>query len=269
MSRDNLKSRPAMGTMEWGRERGGALSRGEKLRLVGNLGYLQVREAIDGLRQGVGLLHPSTIELDHLMPPETSLVQDALRLAEETQEEALLFHSWRTYLFGVLFAAHEQVRVDRSLLFAAAILHDTGLTSGHTPQVEEQCFALSGGVRVDSYLREKGHPGEVARRVGDAIAIHLNAWVLVRRYGAEAHLVSRGAVCDLFGAGRRRLPHESLAQILRRIPRAGVTEGLRFETAVHSAGSRPDVMTRLSGGKAPADKFRDVLAPESESPNGG
>src|SRR3569833_1029212 len=253
MSRDNLKSRPAMGTMEWGRERGGALSRGEKLRLVGNLGYLLVREASDGLRQGGGLLHPSTSERDHLIPPETSLALDALRLAEETQEEALLFHSWRTYLFGVLFAAHEQVRVDRSLLFAAAILHDTGLPSGHTPQVEEQCFALSGGVRVDSYLREKGHPGEVARRVGDAIAIHLTAWVLVRR----------------FGAGRRRLPHESLAQILRRIPRAGVTEGLRFETAVHSAGSRPDVMTRLSGGKAPADKFRDVLAPESESPNGG
>jgi hypothetical protein len=85
-------------------------------------------------------------------------------------------------------------------------------------------LALSGGDRVDAYLREKGHSGEVAHQVGDAIAIHLNTWVPIRRYGAEAHPVSRGAMCDLFGADRRRLPHDSLVQILRRNPRAGMIE---------------------------------------------
>lgn len=268
MRQNNPGSRPAMGTMAWGRGRAGALGLGEKLRLIGNLGYLQVREAVDGIRHEVGLLRTSTIELNDLLPPDTSLVRDALGFAEETQQQALLFHSWRTYLFGVLLAAHEEIPVDRSLLFAAAILHDTGLTSGHTPQVTERCFALSGGDRVDAYLREKGHPHEVAYQVGDAIAIHLNAWVSVKRYGAEAHLVSRGAVCDLFGAGRRRLPHDSLVQILRLYPRAGMIEGLRFETAVHPAGSRPAVMTRLAGSKAPADKFREVLDREGEATNG-
>jgi ABC-type taurine transport system ATPase subunit len=93
--------------------------------LIGNLGYFQVREAIDGVRLGVGVLRPAVIELNDLLPPETALAQDALNFAEEMQKQVLLFHTWRTYLFGVLLAAHEEIPVDRSLLFAAAILHDT------------------------------------------------------------------------------------------------------------------------------------------------
>lgn len=254
-----------MGTMAWGRGRTGSLGLVEKIRVVGNLGYLQAREASDALRRAAaGGLQPATIELADLMPPETSLVEDALALAEETQEQALLFHSWRTYLFGVLLAAHELIPIDRPRFFAAALLHDTGLTRGHVPRVSDRCFALSGGERVDAYLREKGHPTDVAHEVGDAIALHLNGWVSRRRHGAEAHLVSRGAVCDLFGAGRRRLPHDSVVQILQRFPRDGMIEGLQFETAVHPAGTRPAVMTRLAGGKAPTDHFRHVLNSEGE-----
>ena len=56
------------------------------------------------------------------MPPQTALVEDALQLATETHRDALLFHSWRTYLFGSLIAAHERLDHDPALFFAAAIL---------------------------------------------------------------------------------------------------------------------------------------------------
>ena len=255
MSQSRPESRASMGTLVWGQGSAGELGYGEKFRLIGSLAYVQVREAVDAIRHGAGFLRPSEIALDDLLPPETALVEDAVSLAEETHEQALLFHSWRTYLFGALLAAHEKIEYDRPLLFAAAILHDIGLTEGHEPSLCKRCFALSGGERVRDYLRQNGHPAEVGQKVGDAIALHLNAWVSKRRHGAEAHLVSRGAFCDLFGTGRRRLAQTSLTQILQRFPRAGVIEALQFETADHRKGTRAAFMTGLAGGKAPADPF--------------
>ncbi|WP_367718095.1 HD domain-containing protein [Nitratireductor sp. GISD-1A_MAKvit] len=243
-----------MGTLEWGQGTAGELKRSEKIRLVGNLAFVQVRAAIDALRHRLGLLSPAPLELDALLPGKTALVEDALQLASETHDDALLFHSWRTYLFGVLIASHERLTYDPSLFFAAAILHDIGLTDGHEPHLCSRCFALSGGERVRDHLHARGH-GPVAQKVGDAIALHLNGWVSARAHGAEAHLVSRGAVCDLFGAGRRRIAPANLAEVLQRFPRDGVIEALQFETADHKKGTRPAVMTGLSGGKAPAEPF--------------
>lgn len=245
-----------MGTLAWGEGNSGALGTIEKAHLVGNLAFVQVREVIDGARQRLGLLRPKPIPLDEFLPPETSLAQDALLFAEQSHDQALLFHSWRTYLFGAMLAAHEKIEYDRSLFFASAILHDVGLTSDHTPHLCERCFALSGGERAKNYLQSKGHSAAVSNKVGDAIALHLNAWVSKRQHGAEAHLVSRGAVCDLFGAGRRRIARHNLTGILARYPRDGVIEALQFETADHCKGTRPAIMTGLSGGKAPPDPFR-------------
>ena len=249
-----------MGSLAWGAGKPGELSRAEKHRLIGNLAYVQVREAFDATRQRIGLLRPNVIALDDLAPPQDGLATDALGLAEETHSQALLFHSWRTYYFGALIAAHEGVEYDRSLFFASAILHDVGLTKGHSPHLCERCFALSGGERVHDFLRAKGHPPETAKEVGDAIAIHLNAWVSKRQYGAEAHLVSRGAVCDLFGGGRRRVAKETVVQVLQRYPRGGAVEALQFETAEHLPGTRAAIMTGLTGGKAPPDPFVGVQA---------
>lgn len=67
-------------------------------------------------------------------------------------------------------------------------------------------------------------------------------------------------MCDLFGASRRRLPQDNLVEGVRRHPREGTIEGLQFETVVHPAGTRPAVMTRLAGGKAPTDHFPRLLA---------
>lgn len=256
----NASHKSGMGTMAWGHGRTGALNLGEKVRLVGNLAYVGTREAVDAMRRGVGGLRPETVALTDLMPPQTALVEDSLALAQETQEQSLLYHSWRTYLFGVLLAAHERIPLDRSKFFAAAILHDTGLTASHKDSASDRCFAVSGGERVDEFLRAKGHPAADVHEVAEAITLHLNGWVPKRRHGATAHLVSRGAVCDLFGFGRRRLPVNSIIEIHHQYPREGVIDGLRYETVVHATGTRPAVMTALTGGKAPKDQFVPLLA---------
>ena len=257
-STDSFERRPAMGSLAWGAGATGRMTRVEAVGLVGNLMQAQAREAVDAARSALGLLRPCETAIEALAPPQTALVQDALTLAEETHEAALLHHSWRTYLFGVLFAQHERITYDRSLLFAAAILHDLGLTRGHEPSLCKRCFALSGGERAQRYLDACGHPPEVGRKVGDAIALHLNGWVSRRLHGAEAQLVSRGAFCDLFGVGRRRVAASTLKAVLAAHPRAQVTEALQFETAQHHRGTRPAVMTAMSGRKAPRDPFIDL-----------
>jgi hypothetical protein len=260
MSQSEVLNAREMGTLAWGDGNGGELSRPEKIRLVRNLAFVQVRDVVDAIGQRLGWLRPAAISLDEMAPPETALARDAMQLAVETHDQALLFHSWRTYYFGAMLAAHERIEYDRALFFSAAILHDIGLTNGHSPRLCDCCFALSGGARVRDYLQAKGHPKEVGDKVGDAVALHLNGWVSKSRHGAVAHLVSRGAGCDLFGAGRHRLEEASLAQVLKRYPRDGVIEALQFETADHHHDTRPAVMTGLAGRKAPRDPFRHVLS---------
>jgi HD superfamily phosphodiesterase len=49
--------------------------------------------------------------------------------AARTLTPSLLNHSYRTYRFGRALGALEGLEVDEELLFAAALLHDTGTRS--------------------------------------------------------------------------------------------------------------------------------------------
>ncbi|MDD7908443.1 HD domain-containing protein [Pseudovibrio exalbescens] len=244
-----------MGTLAWGRREGrysrGRLTRLERLALVRNMAHLQLIELGDLFRRRLGLLQPERALLEELLPKKTALVDDALSLAKETHAEALLHHSWRTYLFGALLGRHAGLNYDPELLFASCILHDLGISSDRDTHPEECCFAVSGAERACSHLAAKGHDTDKVNRIGDAMALHLNAYVSSRLHGAEAHLVSRGAVCDLFGAGVRRLAGASVDEIMLRHPREGVVDALGFETFRHLPGTRAAVMTALAGGNAP------------------
>lgn len=251
--------RESFGSMAWGRRTQGSLSGPQKLELVGNLAFVQLRELFDRVRSKLGHAAPP-IELDTLMPPETSLTKDALELAVEFESTPLLFHSWRSYFMGRLIAAHDQISHDPELLFAAAILHDIAL--GDAPGLaspEHCCFAITGGEAAREMLQGRGHPHEVASRIGEAIALHLNMHVRRRTHGAEAHLVSRGAVCDLFGAGHHRIARQTLADLHTRYPRQDVVRALGFETLTHRAGSRADIMGRMFGHEAPSTSMYEAF----------
>lgn len=240
-----------MGTLAWGEATRGRLSRAEVARLLGNLAFVRVREAWDALRAAAGLLRPAEMGVMDLAPPRTAFTLDALSHAEETHGPALLFHSWRTYYFGALIARHDGIAFDPELFFAAAILHDAGLTGENPAPLDACCFAVAGAGLARDHLLGCGHDRMRAEAVGDAIALHLNMHVSLRRHGPEAFLVARGAVCDLFGAGHRRLHPRDVAAVLADHPRDGVIEALRFETAEHMPGSRPGVMTGIFGRSAP------------------
>src|SRR6266853_573205 len=120
--------RPVFGTLEWGDKNNGVLTRTERLHFLRNMAILAAREVTDAIRAKLGLLTPVNLELSDLAPPDTRMVKDAEELARDTHAQDLLSHAYRTYYFGAMLAACRKLRYDREAHFAAAILHDIGLT---------------------------------------------------------------------------------------------------------------------------------------------
>jgi len=91
------------------------------------------------------------------------MVKDAEELARDTHAQDLLSHAYRTYYFGAMLAAYRKLRYDREAHFAAAILHDIGLTSRELPA---KALLLRRKWRPSSrdFLLSKAHPRKSANR---------------------------------------------------------------------------------------------------------
>jgi len=239
--------RPAFGTLEWGKKNNGVLTRIERVHFLRNMAFLAAREVTDVIRAKLGLLKPVNLELSDLAPPDTRMVEDAEELARDTHTQDLLAHGYRSYYFGAMLAAYRKLKYDREVYFAAAILHDIGLTESRIAPLQQCCFAVSGGRQARDFLLSKDHPAVKAQIVGDAISAHLNLHLPVRKYGAVASLVAKGAVCDLFGFEKRRLPERFKSDLLRTYP-AGDLQAALLSKEELAPGSRLDFGRKLSGG---------------------
>src|SRR5882757_2984637 len=155
------------------------------------MAFLAAREASDVIRTNLGLLKPVNLELSDLDPPDTRIVRDVEQHASATHTQDLLSHAYRTYYFGAMLAAYQKLSYDRETHFAAALLHDIGLTESRIAPLKQCCFAVSGGRQARDFLLGKHHSPEQAQVVGDAISVHLNLYVPIRRYGEVASLVAK------------------------------------------------------------------------------
>jgi hypothetical protein len=175
------------------------------------------------------------------------MAKDAEELACDTHSQDLLSHGYRTYYFGATLAAYHKMKYDREAHFSAAILHDIGLTDSRVCPLTHCCFAVSGGRQVRDFLLGKSHSAAKAQIVGDAISAHLNLHLPVRAYGEVASLVAKGAVCDLFGFEKRRLPEKFKSDLLRAYPAGDLRAALLSDEKL-APGSRLDFGRKLSGG---------------------
>ena len=239
--------RPRFGSLEWGKRSNGVLTRSERFRFLRNMAFLAAREATDVIRTKLGLLKPVNLELTDLAPPDTRMVKDAEEYAGATHTQDLLSHAYRTYYFGAMLGVHYKLKYDRESHFAAALLHDIGLTESRIAPLEQCCFAVSGGRQARDFLLDKHHPPAQAQVVGDAISAHLNLHVPAREYGEIASLVAKGAVCDLFGFEKRKLPESFKSELLRAYPAGDIRAALQSDKEL-AAGSRLDIGRKLFGG---------------------
>lgn len=161
--------------------------------------------------------------LERIAAPQDALARHAWELGHNTQPAWLVQHALRTYVWGELLALQGGLRPDHSVLFAACMLHDVGLTP-HAASPAEHCFAVRGARYAQQHLQAHGS-GEQRHAVATAISLHLDLKVESSQ-GLEAHLLQAGAGVDVLGRGLGRIPAPVRDAVLQRHPRLGCKQAL-------------------------------------------
>ncbi len=154
---------------DWATRTGGALSASQRRQLLTSLLRTVVRYPAARLRIALGRRGSGRLDLGALRWPDSQLARDAEAEAREALSPHVLEHSYRTYLFGLVLASIDTVRVDEELAYVSSVLHDLQLehpTSG-------RCFAVVGGERAERFALERGADPVRAAAIGAAIAGHI------------------------------------------------------------------------------------------------
>ena len=222
----------AVGTATWVRHTSGRLTRAERRAMLAPLARTHASNAVGRLRLAVGL-HPGRhayLPRARLAPPTTVLTRAAERRAREILPVALLNHSYRTYLFGRALGELEGTDVDSELLFAGALLHDTG----HVNPTGDADFTLASSRLARDVAEQVGLSTAATDTMLTAITMHHSPSVTLDA-GPEAYLLAAGAGLDVAGVRSWELPAATRVEAVRAHPRAGFkhvfTEAFRQEAA--------------------------------------
>ena len=142
----------------------------------------------------------------------------------------LLNHSYRTYVYGRALGELESTDVDTELLFAGALLHDTGLVN----PTGTADFTLTSARLARQVAEQVGLSTDATDTLMTAITMHYTPGVTVDA-GPVAYLLAAGAAVDVVGLRSWELPPATIAEVVRAHPRAGFkpvfTEAFRQEAA--------------------------------------
>src|SRR5688572_27761393 len=155
--------------------------------------------------------------VDDVRVPDTALAREALRLTTSVAAPWVVEHSQRAWMFGALLARSSDIKFDADVLFAAALLHDLGLTSSYS-EPAGVCFTLRSADAAHDLARANGANDFMARTIADAITLHMELRVPLEN-GIEAHLLNAGLGIDVVGARAREIDDETRAAVLARHPR--------------------------------------------------
>lgn len=221
--------------LAWAKQTGGLLSRTRTAAFIWRVLKLQSRS------RGTALQMAIDISDTNIQLPDSKIVSAALEECRETCHQAITSHCLRTFAWGCLTGAGRNLKFDRELLAVASLLHDIEL--GRTEARFDSgcsCFACAGAVRAEAFAIAHGRDHHWARRVGDAIALHLDP-IVPRTLGIEAHLLQAGAAVDVIGAGLSRISTAAQLAVLAAHPRndfkAKLVRAMELE-AVHGGRTR-------------------------------
>jgi HD domain len=207
-----------LGTHSWVDRTGGQLSGAERRSLLRPLARTHAVNAVGQLSMLVRLNSGRRAQVDpaELIPPSSALTRAAVEQAQRLLTPALLNHSYRTFAFGAALGALEGLTVDAELLFAAALLHDTGL-----PTSERNVDFTWKSARIARDVAEEvGLSSAATEAMRTAITLHHSPGVTLA-HGPVAYLLSAGAGLDVVGLRYWQLPPRVLALVLEQHPRLG------------------------------------------------
>ena len=195
--------------------------RPERRELVRPLAAAHLRNAVGRTRLALHL-HPGRhahVAPQRLQPPRTVLARRAEEVAARRLPPVLLNHSRRTFRFGLSLGLVTGTEVDEELLYAAAMLHDTGLLTSSG----DADFTLESTRVAREVAEQVGLSQEATTIMLDAITLHHSPGV-GPEHGAVAQLLSAGAAADVTGLHTWRLPDAVLSETVRLNPRESFKE---------------------------------------------
>ena len=207
-----------LGTLSWSTRTGGQLSAAERRSLIRPLAGAHAVNAIGRLSSVARLNSGRRRQLapSRIRPPDSALTRSAVQQAEARLTPALLNHSHRTFAFGAALGELEGLSYDREVLFAAALLHDTGLPT----DAMHRDFTLSSARIARDVAEQVGLSSAATETLRSAITLHHNPRATLA-HGPVAYLLAAGAGVDVVGMRSWQLPPELLASVVSRYPRLG------------------------------------------------
>jgi hypothetical protein len=217
VSKENdMNAATTVGTVDWTHRTGGRLEPSERRRLVADLARVHVGNAVGRLSV---LAHLDSgrnayVPPARLAPPDSPLTRAAQDAATRALPPTLLNHSYRTYRFGRALGELDEVEVDAELLFAAALLHDTGLVMA----TGRDDFTLTSARVARDVAEQVGLSTTATETLQTAITMHHSPRVTLAA-GPVAYLLSAGAGVDVAGLRCWELPRAVLADAVCEYPR--------------------------------------------------
>lgn len=226
-----------LGTFEWVVATGGRLTAAERRRLLRALAVAHVSNAVGRTAMLIHLNSGRRADIDPagLRPPTSALASAAEHEARSRLSPAMLNHAYRTYAFGAALGALANIDVDLELLFAAAMLHATGLAR----RVDRVDFTLASARVACDVAETVGLSTAATRTMRTAITMHHSPGITLAD-GPVAYLLSAGAGVDVAGLRSWQLPPRVVAAVVAQRPRLGFKRefaaALRAEAAAVPRG---------------------------------
>ena len=211
-----MNANSTVGTVQWTRRTGGRLAPAERRRLVGDLARVHVSNAVGrfSVLAHLDRGRRSNVPPARVLPPDSPLTRAAQEAAVRVLPATLVNHSYRTYRFASALGELEGLEVDSEVLFAAALLHDSGLVLADG----KDDFTLTSARVAQDVATEVGLSTAATEILQTAITMHHSPRVPLAA-GPVAYLLSAGAGVDVAGMRCWDLPPSILAEAVRDYPR--------------------------------------------------
>lgn len=209
---------PTVGSIDWSRRTGGRLEQTQRRGLVADLVRVHAANAVGRVRLAVHL-HPGRnahVAPSRLRAPDSALTRAATQAATRILPPVLLGHSHRTYTFGRALGELEGIDVDTDLLYAAALLHDTGLVLA----TGTDDFTLASARVAWDVAEQVGLSTAATETLQTAITMHHSPRVILDA-GPVAYLLAAGAGVDVVGIRSWDLPTSVIEGAVTDHPRDG------------------------------------------------
>ncbi|WP_431968203.1 HD domain-containing protein [Actinacidiphila sp. bgisy160] len=168
--------------------------------------------------------------------PGTRLVTEATELVRKAADPVVYHHSRRVYFWASMRGRNRGWDFDPELLYVGALFHDLGLTDAYART--DQRFEIDGADEARRFLLEHGVPGDRARLVWEAIALHTTPEI-PWHMAPEIALVTSGVEVDVLGIGYDEITPEEREAVVAVHPRPDFKNNILKEFT-HGIAPRPD-----------------------------